>query len=459
MKFSLSGIHISKARIVNWIILFVIIYNMFNIHYWTKENRVIWQDVISYYSYLPATFIYKDISLEFINDGTGFYSDKFWPLKTPEGKYVIKTTMGMSFLYAPFFFLGHVAANVLGYPATGFSMPYIFLLVMSSIFYFSLGLYFLRKVLENYFSQKVVIFTLITIVFGTNLYLYAAIEAAMPHAYLFSLFAAFIYLTIKWYKNPKVKSAILIGLVAGLITLIRPSNVIILVFFFLWDVKSFSDLQKRLLLFLKNPKFIAALVLCFFIILIPQLAYWKFATGRWCYYSYSDEGFFFLNPQIINGLFSYRKGWFVYTPVMLFAFTGLALSFKKFRTFFFPTLIFIILNIYIITSWWCWWYGGSYGNRAFIDSYAILAISYAVFIDWILIQKKIFKITVQTVIILLILLNLFQTWQAYGNDIHYDSMTKKAYWKVFLRLEKPDRFEKLLQSPDYEKAKNGKKEY
>lgn len=76
---------------------------MFNIHYWTTKDRVINFDIISYYAYLPATFIYKDISLKFIDDKLGEYREKSWPNTTDEGNYVIKTSMGLSFLYSPFF--------------------------------------------------------------------------------------------------------------------------------------------------------------------------------------------------------------------------------------------------------------------------------------------------------------------------------------------------------------------
>jgi len=448
----LLHIKFAKARIVNLIIIFAVGYNMFNIHYWTHSNRVIYHDVISYYSYLPATFIYKDLTLNFIQDSGGYFSDKFWPLKTPDGRNVIKMSMGLSFLYAPFFVLGHITAGLTDYPADGFSVPYKFFLTMSALFYLALGLFFLRKVLENYFSWKVVVITLITVVLGTNLYYYSAIESTMPHVYLFALFSAFIYMTIRWYEKPDMENSIIIGLLGGLITLIRPTDIILSVFFLLWDVKSAKELKERFLFFVRNPRFIIAMALTFAVVWIPQLAYWKFATGHWLYYSYNNEGFNFLHPHIIDGMFSYRKGWLLYTPVMLFAIAGVALSYRKMKEIFVPSLVFLMLNIYIITSWWCWWYGGSFGGRPFIDSYPILALSLAVFIKWTFSLKKTAKLISHIVITLLVLLNLFQTWQYYGGNIHYDAMTKKAYWKIFLRPFPDDTYKQFLDHPDYEKA-------
>ncbi len=451
-------IKISRARITNWIILFIIIYNMFNIHYWTTKDRVINFDIISYYAYLPATFIYKDISLKFIDDKPGEYRGKFWPNTTDEGNYVIKTSMGLSFLYSPFFFLGHIAAKVLDFEANGFTVPYKFFLVMGTLVYFAIGLCFLRKVLERFFNQKVVIFSLISIVLGTNLYYYVAIDSTMPHAYNFTLFSIFIFLTIVWHQTPNVKNSILIGILLGLISLIRPTNIIIILVFLLWNVKSGNDLKERLNLLLQRPALPILIVLGTFMVWIPQLIYWKAQTGHFLYFSYQGERFFFSEPYFWKGLFSYRSGWLFYTPIMLFAIAGIFVSFKHFRKISVPITIFSILNIYIIVSWWCWWYGGSFGNRAFIDSYAILAIPLAVFLSWIFNQKKIFKLIVNTVLILLILLNLFQTWQYYGGDIHHDSMTKKAYWKIFLRPYPNDDYKEYIVHPDYEKAKLGQRD-
>lgn len=49
-----------------WIVLilfFIHVYTVFNLKHWKKENRVIVSDVVDYYGYLPATFIYGDVTL------------------------------------------------------------------------------------------------------------------------------------------------------------------------------------------------------------------------------------------------------------------------------------------------------------------------------------------------------------------------------------------------------------
>ena len=44
-------------------------------------------------------------------------------------------------------------------------------------------------------------------------------------------------------------------------------------------------------------------------------------------------------------------------------------------------------------------------------------------------------------------------------SIHWDSMTKEAYWASFGKLHIPKNFEKMLKHPDYDKAKEGEDEY
>ena len=70
-----------------------------------KQNSLINWDITSYYAYLPAYFIHDDLTLSFTDNDSINYSAKhqFWPEIAPNGGKVIKTTMGLSFLYAPFF--------------------------------------------------------------------------------------------------------------------------------------------------------------------------------------------------------------------------------------------------------------------------------------------------------------------------------------------------------------------
>ncbi|MEZ5196555.1 MAG: hypothetical protein R2764_09185 [Bacteroidales bacterium] len=280
----------------------------------------------------------------------------------------------------------------------------------------------------------------------------------MSHAYSFALISIFIYYTIKWHETPNIKYTLIAGALAGLITLIRPTNILVLVFFILWNVGSFKDLGNRMVFFLKYYKLIVVMMLAFLVVWVPQFIYWKFISGSFMFntYGYLGGTFFFDNPQITYSLFSWRKGWLVYTPIMIFTLAGIYFLRKRTPKVFAPVLVFTLLNIYVLSSWWCWWFGGGFGLRSYIDSYGIMALGFAAILDWVINRKAIVKYSFITIFVLLFFFNLFQTQQYFTGAIHYVAMTKEAYWNTFLKkYPKPD-FYDLLVWPDYPSARHGK---
>ncbi len=361
----------------------------------------------------------------------------------------------MSFMYLPFFYGAHWYAYWFGYDTGGYSLPYQVALLFSALFYFIIGLNFLRKALEKFFDTFIVALVIMLTVFGTNLFYYATIAGAMSHVYSFSLLCVFIYYTIMWYERQSIKNSLLLGLVLGLITIIRPNNIIMGLIFVLYGITSFKDIALRFRFFLKNYSKILIMIVCIVALCVPQFIYWKVVTGGWFYYSYLDEHFYFSRPQFINGLFSFRKGWFVYTPIMMFALVGLLLSYKRLKPFFTAAIIFILIDLWIAFAWWCWWYGGSFGQRSLIDIYGVMAIGLAVFLAYIWKQKLWIKYPVVLLVLMLTFLNVFNTIQYKYGCLHYDSMTKEAYYENFGHMEPYRKYWDLLQCPDYENAKKG----
>jgi hypothetical protein len=198
--------------------------------------------------------------------------------------------------------------------------------------------------------------------------------------------------------------------------------------------------------------------MCILIVWIPQLIYWKAVTGDWFYYSYGEsESFFFQHPRVLETLFSFRKGIFIYSPLMALSFLGLFFLRKRLPDFKWAIWLFTILNIYIVSSWWCWWYGGSFGLRAYIDMYALWAFPLAVIMEKILAVNNIIRYSFVSLISLFILLNLFQSVQYWRGALHWDGMSYALYKTQFLNMEGVS--PATVQNPNYEKAKKGEDEY
>jgi hypothetical protein len=240
--------------------------------------------------------------------------------------------------------------------------------------------------------------------------------------------------------------------------LVRPINIILLLalpFFssyFQNKEQNFNVFIEGLRGFLVNRRFLLA-ILTAFVILLPQLLFWKAQSGSWLHYSYNDEGFFFSNPSIIKGLFSFRKGWLIYAPVMLFSLIGLGFFFRKNRWLGTGISLTFLIFIYLTFSWWCWWYGGGFGARTMIDIYPFMAFGLAAAIAFIYQQKAWLKAGFFGLLFFFIGLNMFQTYQYKLSLLHWDSMTFKAYKGIFLKTRFMDGYADMISEPDYEKQK------
>jgi len=416
-------------------------------------------DVQFYYAYLPALFIHHDIYLHYAESDSSVRQWQVDPLKLPNGNNLIKMTCGTAVYYFPFFILAHGYA-LLTDDATGYSMPYEVLLILGGAFYSIFALFILRKILLRYFSDGVTAITIASVMLGTNLFYYSAYEGLMSHVYVFFTLVMVIWFTMKFHDKPTIINSIALGFFCGMSLLIRPNNGLFIVFPLLYNVTSVKTLRAKWQLLLSNYKRISAGMLVFLIPCSLQLWYWKIITGHWIFYSYLGEPFYFNDPQFLNGLFSYRKGWLVYTPIMIFSIAGIFVSYRKLKSFYIPMVVVLALESCIIFSWWCWWYGGSFGLRAMIDLYSLLVFPMATCYEKLFMRNwtRYFTIAFSS---LLIALNLFQTAQYRNGIIHYDSMTKEAYWYVFLKPSlNPDerkKLEDLIEFPHYDWWKDREK--
>ncbi|MBL4648802.1 MAG: hypothetical protein JKY03_03655, partial [Aureispira sp.] len=101
---------------------------------------------------------------------------------------------------------------------------------------------------------------------------------------------------------------------------------------------------------------------------------------------------------------------------------------------------------------WCWWYGGSFGMRSLVETYAAMTLPTAALLQHFS-SFKLKKHLLNTIVILLVGLNQFQSHQFQYLMIHWDSMSKAAYWNVFgvvppVSKEFKAAHYKLLDPPD-----------
>ena len=417
------------------------------------RNVLTW-DVFGYYLYLPAAFIHHDLALE-DDPWLDSVMERYEPSATlyqlteaPNGGRVIKYSAGMAMAYSPFFLLAHGVAKLTGHPADGFSAPYQYIVGFGCLLYVFLGLLLLRALLLRFFDDRWTALLLAIVVLGTNfLHLAAWDGTLLTHPLLFTLYTGLVLLTIGWHRAPSLFHAAAIGTCAGAITLIRPSEAVCILIPILWGMYGSEERRRTFRLWRENGGHFMIASAAFIIALLPQGIYWKLVAGEWLFYSYANnpgEGFEFVSPWIADFLFSFRKGWFLYTPVMLLAVLGIPALWKHLKPAA-PAITFTLVGgLWVAASWSTWWYaGGSFSARSMVPLYPLLALPLGAIMmnAW---KRATWRVPMAVVVAGFVLLNLFQTWQWTQGIISKERMTRAYYGAIFGRASVPSGSEELL---------------
>jgi hypothetical protein len=416
-----------------------------------NEKEIAW-DILGYYLPLPATFVHDDPALnnvdwlKKVNEERDLTGTLYMVSSNDEGEPMYFFLLGMSILYLPFFLIGHGAAYLADLPMDGFSMPYQYALVFGAILYTIIGLVFFRKILREFFSEKISSIVLIITVFSTNYIHHLTLKNLETVNYLFMLLTIIVWFTIKWHKTQKLSSLIIISVSTALMALVKPSEIVIVLIPLLWNVTSKETACQKLKLIVSYKKHFFIAIAAAIVVVSPQVIYWLVKTGSPLYDSYKNPGvgLDIFSPHIFNSLFSYRKGWLIYTPTMIFFLWGLRVMYLQNKKIFFPIAIYFFTTFYIIVSWSEWWYGAGFSNRPIITTYPILAIGFGYFLVELEKKKSIYKGMFLLVVLLFTALNQFQWWQLKNYILDPSRTTKDYYWATFLKTSASDSDRELL---------------
>jgi hypothetical protein len=420
-----------------------------------KPLKITEWDAFGYYMYLPAFCIYEDHKqlnwLDTIDKKYGVTGGNGWQaLKQDNGNYVFKYLGGVALMQAPFFAAGHFIAQHSHYPPDGFSPPYQYALGFGIIFYSLLALLLLRKVLLHYYDDKATAITLLLLCLASNYIQYAAVDSGQSHAYLFVLYAAILFISMRWHEKPTLLFATLTGYLIGLATMTRPTEAIMLFIPLMWNTHTREAAAEKWGMVKNNRSHLIGAMTGGVLGILPQLLYWKNTTGSFLF----DVGskWDFLNPHF-RVLFGWEKGWFIYTPVTLLFVAGMFFI-KKFP-FRKSVLWFCLLNVYIIIGWHEWRYGGSYSTRALVQSYAVFALPLAAVTNKLMQQR--FRALFIAAGLYLIAVNFFQVCQYNATILHYDDMNRRYYGAIYLNPSPTPTDMSLLDNDEIVRNENGYK--
>ena len=167
-----------------------------------------------------------------------------------------------------------------------------------------------------------------------------------------------------------------------------------------------------------------------------------------------------MDPQVGKVLFSFRKGWIIYTPLAVLMLLGL-LRLYRIRPLRWAIIPLLLLSLYVISSWWDWWYGGCFSHRAFVHYYPFWLFGLTAVFSWAG-QSWRRWVPLSVFVLLASGLNLQQSRQYLSSIIHWDGMTREAYFFIWGRSQlsqaEYQTLDSLIQRPDYEAARSGNRD-
>lgn len=399
-------------------------------------------DGVGYCSYLSALIVDHDITMETmaLKDFGGEIPRWTGIRKVPKtSMYAAKYTMGVAVMIAPFYIIAHVMAVLLSHiepgnllwSPTGWSFLYQHAAGLSGLIYGLAGIFILSRILAARFSGIVTMATLLIIIFGSNLLHYITGESVLSHAYSFFLFCAMLYYIPVWYMHPcSVFRSLVMGMILGMIVLVRIPNIVFFLCFILYGVESLQDMRQRVFFFCKNAKSVFIIIATVGLVMMPQMIYWRYVVGRWVLNVYATigEGFIYkYSPRILDVLFSLRGGLFFWAPLMILVIPGLYYMHKCICPYFWSVLGALLLHLYIIASWHMWELGGGFGHRGFVEAYALFALAIASLLSRV---KRPLLIPMVILVLLGIAYELFFMCLYYTREISYFGLNYDALYDI-----------------------------
>lgn len=381
-------------------------------------------DTWGYYQFLPASL------------GSHGWDQLPWTHKLENGNHLSLFTVGVAFLQAPFFYLAASVAYCFNYPVDGYSLPFVYAQFVASAVYLAAGCRLLYHALRRRFGPAAATLASLLVFGATNLYFYAVFSSGMSHVYAFFLFAWMHYLTVRMIGSPRADRLVGLFLCCSLIVLVRQLNAVALLFPLLYGAPIRTALRERLRWVRLFPLAAVGGLLLAVLVLIPQLMYWKAMTGNLLVFTYGKkgEGFFWNDPHLLDVLVSHQNGWWIYTPLMLFVTGVLVYGAWRGRPGMRLLLLMVGLAWYVYASWWCWWLGGSFGHRGFIEYYALLAIPLAWAMERLLALRRPLRDAGLVGAVLLVFLNvrmsILYQWPWEGAEWTWDKLL--AVWSTAL---------------------------
>jgi hypothetical protein len=337
-------------------------------------------DTVAYYSWLRSTVIDGNLNVgnEFAHYGYGEergttatgYTDSEW-------------AVGSAILWSPFFLIAHgvsLLARTLGLPVTtdGYAAQYVWAASLGSATYAFVGILLTYRLCRELFAPAIGVLATAAVWLSSPLLFYMYSHPLMSHANDAFAYALYIFTWYHTRRQQNWRGAALRGAAAGLCTLVRQVNAVLVIFalaeFVADGIRAWRSTRRAAELWpilLRMAAFSAAWWLAY----LPQVIVWRVVSGHWIQLNpYSGRySLNWLHPHLLGVLFSTDRGVFTWSPLLLLAAVGWVHLWKKERRLAMLLVSGFLLQFYIVASWDSWNGAISFGHRMFTN----LAVSFA----------------------------------------------------------------------------------
>lgn len=346
-----------------------------------RYSRTTWYDAKSplawdgsgYYVYLPGWVVHPYMKAdrlpqEIVPELSYFQAD------TAKNRIFTKFSTGVATVHVLPYAATHALRQAMGHTGDhGFEPVYQITILLSVIVLVVLGLGALLIWLRQWVPQGWAIAAVLLLFLGSPAYWYAVYKPAFSHATGFALVCMLLWTTHRLYSRYSTWRLASVLCLLSLVVLVRPSNFIFGLIPLLYPTPGTGGWGLPALLkalpYRRATTWLA--VLPALVVAVPQFYYWWWYSGSAVMYSYTGETFDFAHPYFFSYIISPLNGILAYHPLWALPFIGtLWLAWQ--RSYWAVLLLVVfVAGIYFNSSWWCWWYGGSYGQRTFTEYVAL----------------------------------------------------------------------------------------
>ena len=306
-------------------------------------------------------------------------------------------TIGPAILWAPFYAVADLLTRTSGGglgPANGFSRPYI-----AAVAYGSACYGFLAVVLSMLAAARILngsgrrippaaIAAAVAIWIGTPLFFYMYVAPPMSHAASAFAVSAFIFAWLVVRERWSTRGLVALGALAGLMSMVREQDFFFIVGPALDYAVHIVRANRRdgwaTVMRAGAPRLIAGAA-AFGATYLPQAAAYLALNGHLGPSELVARKMYWTAPYALSVLLSPGHGFFIWTPLALIAFAGLALlafgsdrsTSGSWRQVSACLLAMVACQIYVTGSVGSWTLAGAFGQRRFVALTPILVIGLA----------------------------------------------------------------------------------